>query len=295
MQTPSPTRRDMHGMCSRVERRRSRGFTLIVVVWLLALILLLSTAVAVGVRYRTRVDTTLLDVRRAELAAESAINFAILLRLAKYEAPSFPLECRMPDGEQVAITVTEEAGKVDLNAASPQTLARLFVALIGNPAQGERIAAAILSRRSGAGASPSPGSAQSKPIPFQSILELEGVSGITPELFRAALPLVTVGTGRIEPDPAAASDALRQMLGLRTNATNTTAPAQNTGDITIRADVSAGGHVRFIREALVSLRSANGQSFRIREWRHADADDRLRDSDPGNLGPCFPVRQSEQR
>src|SRR5204863_10141669 len=121
-------------------------------------------------------------------------------------------------------------------------------------------------------------------------LELERVSGITPELFRAALPLVTVGTGRIEPDPAAASDALRQMLGLRTNATNTTAPAQNTGDITIRADVSAGGYVRFICEALVSLRSANGQSFRIREWRHADADDRLRESAPGNLSSCFPAR-----
>src|SRR5437773_29554 len=173
MQTPAPTRRDLHGKCPQAEKRRSAGFTLIVVVWVLALILLLGTAVTVGVRYRTRVDTNLLNVRRAELAAESAINFAILLRLAKKEAPPFPLE---------------------------------------------------------------------------------RVSGITPELFRAALPLVTVGTGRIEPDPAAASDALRQMLGLRTNATNTTAPAQNTGDITIRADVSAGGYVRFIREALVSLR-----------------------------------------
>jgi len=293
MQTPAPTRRDLHGTRSPVESRRSAGFTLIVVVWVLALILLLGTAVNVGVRYRTRVDTNLLNVRRAELAAESAINFAILLRLAKTETPPFPLECRMPDGEQVAITVTEEIGKVDLNAASPQTLARLFVALIGNRAQGERIAAAILSHRSGAGASPRPGSAQTKPTPFQSILELDGVSGITPELFRAALPLVTVRTGRTEPDPAAASDAVRQVLGLPAKATNTTR-AQDAGDITIRADVSVGGHVRFIREALVSLRSANGQSFSIREWRHTDADDRLRDSDPGNLGPCFPTRQSER-
>jgi len=259
-----------------------------VVVWVLALILLLGTAVTVGVRYRTRVDTNLLNVRRAELAAESAINFAILLRLAKKEAPPFPLECRMPDGEQVAITVTEEAGKVDLNAASPQTLAKLFVALIGNRAQGERIAAAILSHRSGTAASPRPRSTQTKPTPFQSILELEGVSGITPELFRAALPLVTVRTGRTEPDPAAASDALRQVLGLQTNAT--TARAQGAGDITIRADVSVGGQARFIREALVSLRSANGQFFSIREWRHADADDRLRDSDAGNLSLCFPAR-----
>jgi general secretion pathway protein K len=288
MQMLASTRRDLHEM-----RRRNNGFTLIVVVWLLALILLLGTAVTVGVRYRTRVDTTLLNVRRAELAAESAINFAILMQLAKNEEPSFPLECRMPDGEQVGITVAEEAGKVDLKTGSPQTLVKLFVALIGNRAQGEQIAAVILSRRSGA--APSPGSTQSKPSPFQSILELDGVSGVTPELFRAALPLVTVGTGRIEPDPAAAPGALRQLLGLKTNATNTTATAQNSGDITIRADVSADGHVRFIREALVSVRAANGRSFRIREWRHADADDRLRDSDPANLGPCFRPRQSEQR
>jgi general secretion pathway protein K len=289
MQTPAPTDRDLHGKGRQVEGR-SAGFTLIVVVWVLALILLLGTAVTVGVRYRTRVDTNLLNVRRAELAAESAINFAILLRLTKQETPLFPFECRMPDGEQVAITVTEEAGKVDLNAASPQTLAKLFVALTGNRAQGERIAVAILSYRSRAAASPRPESTQATPTGFRSILQLEGVSGITPELFRAALPLVTVRTGRTEPDPAAASDAVRQVLGLQTNATNTTARPQNAGDITIRADVSVGGQARFIREALVSLRSANGQSFSIREWRHADAEDRLRDSDAGPLSPCFPAR-----
>lgn len=294
MPKTSPNHKVIHPRTVRlVEGRRIGGFTLIVVLWVLAVILLLGTAVTVGVRYRTRTDTSLLNFRRAEFAAESAINFAILLHLADGDddAPSFPLVCRMPNGEQVAITVTQEAGKVDLNAASPQMLAKLFVALTGNRSEGDRITAAILSHRSGAAASPRPGSMQAMPTAFQSALELESVSGVTPELFRAALPLVTVRTGRIEPDPAAAPDALRRALGLPTNAPNPVAPAQDSGDITIRADVSVAGRVRFIREALVSLRPANGRPFTIREWRHADADDQLRDSDAENSGPCFPARQ----
>ncbi|WP_426413266.1 hypothetical protein [Bradyrhizobium ganzhouense] len=268
---------------------------MIVVVWILALILLLGTAVSVGVRYRTRVDTSLLNFRRAELAAESAINFAILLQLSDdlENEPSFPLVCRMPGGELVEITVTEEVGKVDLNAASPQTLTKLFGALTGNRPAGDRIAGAILSYRSGAATSGRPGPTQPKPTAFQSILQLGSVPGVTPELFRAALPLVTVRTGRIEPAPTAAPEPLRQALGLQTNAAPpvTDAPIRNTGEITIRADVSDGGHARFIREALVSLQPANGRPFTVQEWRHADADNRSVDPDETNVNPCFPTAQ----
>ena len=53
------------------------------VIWILGLVLLLGTAVTVGVRYRTRADTSLLDSQRAEVAAESAINLAVLLHFSK--------------------------------------------------------------------------------------------------------------------------------------------------------------------------------------------------------------------
>lgn len=288
--------------------RRIGGFTLIVVLWVLAVILLLGTAVTVGVRYRTRTDSSLLNFRKAELAAESAINFAILLQLSpsRGDEPSFPLVCRMKGGEQVELDLSEEAGKVDLNAASPQTLAKLFLALTGNQAEGERIAGAILSHRAAGetsaqtqGVIPANRAAlqpatDATAIPpnrtaFRSVLELEGVAGVTPEIFRAAVPLVTVRSGRLEPDSAVASAALRDALGLQTNAAKAApgAPPRDNGEITIRADVRIGEHTRFIREAQVSLRPENGRPFTIREWRHADADGAP--NDRANITPqlCF--------
>jgi general secretion pathway protein K len=278
-------------------RHHAGGFALIVVIWVLGLVLLLGTAITVGVRYRTRADSSLLDSQRAEAAAESAVNLAILLHLSKNgrEKTPFPLTCGMPGGEQVTISVTEEAGKVDLNAASPRTLLKLFIGLTQDRTEGERIATAILAYRSAAAAT---GQAappnEAKPRAFQSVMELEAVEGATPELFRAALPLVTVRSGRIEPDPAAAPDALRDALGLPKDATSgPTAPrAQTKGEITIRADVGASTNARFIREALVSLRPENVRLFEIREWRRGDAGPFL-PAAKKDLPRCFSTMQAE--
>ena len=272
-------------------RHHARGFALIVVIWVLGLVLLLGTAITVGVRYRTRADSSLFDSQRAEAAAESAVNLAILLHLSKNgrEKTPFPLTCGLPGGEQATISVTEEAGKVDLNAASPQTLLKLFIGLTQDRKVGERIATAILSYRSAAAAAGQAASPnEGKPQAFQSVMELEAVEGVTSELFRAALPLVTVRSGRIEPDPAAAPDALRDTLGLPKGVTSgATAPrAQANGEITIRADVAASTNARFIREALVSLRPKNGRLFEIREWRRGDAG-RFLPAATKDLPPCF--------
>jgi len=270
-------------------RQRAGGFALVMVIWILGLVLLLGTAVTVGVRYRTRADTSLLDSQRAEVAAESAINLAVLLHFSKtgQGKTPFPLSCRMPGGEQVTLSVTDEAGKVDLNTASAQTLIKLFVGIAQDRKLGEQMAAAILSNRpasAAAGQAPPP---QSKSRVFQSVMELEAVPGITPELFRRALPFVTVRSGKTEPDPAAATEALRDTLGLPKGPTGTaTAPrAQPNGEITIRADVGASTNARFIREALVSLRQDHGRAFSIHEWRHGDSGEPF--SASKDLQPCF--------
>jgi general secretion pathway protein K len=278
-------------------RRHARGFALIVVVWVLGLILLLGTAITIGVRYRTRADSSLLDAQSAEVAAESAVNFAILQLLSKKgpEKTAFPLTCRMPGGEQVAISVTEEAGKVDLNAASPRILVKLFVGLTQDRAEGERIAATILSKRSpDAAAGQFTPPSQGKQRVFQSVMELEAVEGVTPELFRAALPFVTVLSGRTEPDPAAAPDGLRDALELPKGATSGVAPrAQANGEITIRTDVAASPNARFIREALVSLRPEKGRLFSIREWRRGDAGEGFLREATTDLQPCFSTVNAE--
>jgi hypothetical protein len=126
-------------------------------------------------------------------------------------------------------------------------------------------------------------------------MELEAVEGVTAKLFRAALPLVTVRSGKSEPDPAAAPDALRDALGLANGATNgATAPrTRANGEITIRADVSASANARFIREALVSLRKEHGRLFAIREWRRGDAAEPVSRAAAKDLQPCFSILQAD--
>lgn len=256
------------------------GFALVAVVWSLGLISLLAAAVVVGARYRTKVASSEASVTTAAAAAESAVNFAIALSLTGTVAQNvkFPLKCQMPGGERVNISLEEETGKVDLNTATAEVLARLFTALAGDQSAGMRISASIVEFRDPTHAPANDQNAQTnkdkssdrKTPRFETIMQLDQIHGISPALFRKALRFVTVRSGRPEPDKDAASPALRRLLNLdQTQPAPVRAPPA-IGNVTIRADVSAVDGTRFIREALVSLGSEGGRPFRIREWRRAD-------------------------
>jgi general secretion pathway protein K len=260
------------------------GFALVAVIWSLGLIALLGTAVIVGARYRTRVASSNASLTAAAAAAESAINLAITLALSATPAQGvkFPLRCRLPGGERVTMTVEEETGKVDLNTATPAVLARLFTALSIDQSTGTRIVGRILAFRDpGIGQAKDPGvrstnnkSDDAGKVGFATIMQLDQIDGISPHLFRTALRFVTVRSGRPEPDGAAASPALRELLNLEQQPAVPTRGSPTIGDVTIRADVRAADGARFIREALVSLGSKNDRPFLIREWRHGDVDSR---------------------
>jgi general secretion pathway protein K len=260
------------------------GFALVAVIWSLGLITLLGTAVIIGARYRTRVTSNYASVAAAAAAAESAINVGITLALTKAPAQNvkFPLRCRMPGGERVTVTVEEETGKVDLNTATSAVLVRLFTALTHDQSLGMRIAQRILEFRDR-------GKTQAKDTEtrstnnksddvrkpgFTTIMQLDQIDGVSPQLFRAAARFVTVRSGRTEPEADAASAALRELLNLEQNPAAPPRGLPVKGSVTIRADVMAANEARFIREALISFGAENGRPFLIREWRHGDIDSR---------------------
>lgn len=273
-----------------VSRINQAGFALVAVIWSLGLITLLGTAVIVGARYRTRVTSSVAAVAAASAAADSAINLGIMAASTKTPAKTvnFPLRCRMPGGESVIVTLEEEAGKVDLNAATPAILARLFTALTQDQSAGTRIAERIVQFRDPRdirSKDSNPRSPRNKPEDakkpgFATIMQLDEIAGISPRLFRAALPLVTVRSGRPEPVAEAASPALREALNLGQSPAAPIAAGSATGDVTIRSDVRAADGTRFIREALISLEQ-NGRPYVIREWRHGDIH-------PGAPAPALP-------
>ncbi len=266
---PSTLSRAGGGLRGLLPRRadRNRGFALVAVIWSLGLITLLGMAVMLGARYRTRVATNYTSVAAAETAAESAINLGIATAVAGVAEPNvkFPLRCRLPGGERVLVTVEEETGKIDLNTASPAILTRFFTALTRDQSLGTRIAGRIIGLRK-----PEPKEGNAGPR-FATIMQLDQIEGISPRLFRAAQRLVTVRSGRAEPDMDAASPALRRLLNLEEKQLSAARGLPAGGSITIRADVRASDGARFIREALVSL-AESGKPFLVREWRHGDID-----------------------
>jgi general secretion pathway protein K len=257
------------------------GFALVAVIWSLGLITLLGTAVIVGARYRTKMTSGLASVTAATAAAESAINLGIMtvLTATPDQIVKFPLWCRLPGGEQVTVTLEEEAGKIDLNTATPAVLARLFTALTLDQTMGTRIAGNIVQFRDPGAAradDTTPGASSTnsdtaKKTGFTTILQLDQIDGISPPLLRTALRFVTVRSGRPEPVAEAASPALREALNLDQKPTGPRPGPPTSRSVTFRADVAAPDGTRFIREALISF-AENGRPYLIREWRHGDID-----------------------
>ncbi len=278
---------------------RQRGFALVTVIWGLGLILLLGGTLVVGAKYRSKIASAGTSVARASAAAESAINLAIAATLMPEGRTRFPLQCRMPGGERAFVTVEEEIGKVDLNAASKPILERLFAALASDKALGERIAGEILRARSTVPSTtprlgteagiPPPSTTNGKQGPrpgFASIMELDQMAGMSPGLFRKALPFVTVASGRTAPAGEAASPALIEALGL------SPPPAQPrrilaSGNVTIRADVTLSDGSRQVREALIDFEGGAGLPYAIREWRLGTAT--LSPTQQRRLPPCVRI------
>lgn len=269
---------------------RQSGFALVAVIWTLGLITLLGMAVIVGARYRTKTSSNYASVTAAELAAESAVNLAISAALAATpdQAAKFPLHCRLPGGERATIAVEEETGKVDLNTASLAALTRLFTALSGDPSAGARLAAQVVEFRKPK-TQGAPATAR-----FTTILELDQVDGMPPQLFRSALRHVTVRSGKPEPDLEAASPAMRRLLKVEPKPNTVQRGVPAGGSMTIRADINSPDGARFIREALVSLEAGNGRPYVIREWRRGDIDSpgQRQDQPQGTLRPCLQVREA---
>jgi general secretion pathway protein K len=209
----------------------------------------------------------------------------------------------MPDTTDVFIAIDNETGKVDLNTANRELLVRLFAALSRDAKVGQRIADSLMRRRPAAPSqaaplpSPSAGNGSGLGV-LVSTLQLDQVAEMPPALFRAALPFVTVKSGRPDLQLDAASPRLRRLLGLleQSNAAAAQVAAAGNPSFTIRADAATADGARFIREALVSFTGDATRPYIIHEWRHGDVDDA---SEPIHSSKrardCFRMREADPK
>lgn len=193
-------------------RGRQRGVALILVLWVSALL----ATIAASFAFATRAD--LLAVRasvaraKAETAADAAVARA-LYELAKpnedpsrWSADGAPRELAFGDA-RVLLRITDESGRIDLNAASDALLEGLFRSAGLAADEASRLLEAVKdwrdedaeSRPNGAeapqyrAAGRADGPANG---PFRSIEELQLVLGMRPDLYRRIAGALTVHSRR---------------------------------------------------------------------------------------------------
>jgi general secretion pathway protein K len=248
---------------------RSRGFALLLVLWTLVPVSILFITMSGLARSDSHLTFNLRDAIKLRAAADGGITTAIF-RLLGSAGATAPIGLHLGDAA-VGVRITSLAGLVNPNIASPQLLRALLQRLGADPSQAQGLALAIVDWRTpgqkaganGSKAAPyrAAGLAYGPPeAPFETIDELRDVIGMTPDLFNALQPYLTLYTDR-PPDAVLAPPVVRAALG-DLGAAARPAGLGDVFDIEATAVAADGG--RIVREAVVKFGpAANGRPWRL--------------------------------
>jgi general secretion pathway protein K len=223
------------GISSNGKQSSKRGIALIAVLWALSVLSLLAALVLAAGNLAYRNERNAQAQIKAEAFAEAGIARAVLAIVdtraeTRWPTDGSPQEFTF-EGVAVAVSIQDELGKIDLNAADTKLLSALFRSAGVSSAEAEALAARIAAWRTrfAPGADDAEyGDAGYRPrhAPFQSVDELKLVAGMTPELFARVEPALTVHSRRPAVDtrvaPEAVRLALREMGGRETDDTSAT-------------------------------------------------------------------------
>jgi general secretion pathway protein K len=237
------------------------------VLWTLVLIAFLVAHLTASARSETQISENLVANAVAAAAAEGAIAQAIFKFTDPQPEMRWPLDGTWHEvaigNSRVAVQLEDEAARVNPNRAPPALLEALFVAAGSDEATARRLTNAIgewvgtapdasppalLAEYRAAGRDYGPPG-----TPLESLDELRGVLGMTPAIFAAIRPHLTL-FGPAVPDPTYADPVViaalaRSSRGSAAPATVTTG-ASRMARITAAARGPGGAHA--IRAAVVT-------------------------------------------
>jgi len=298
-----------------------RGFVLIIVIAVLGLLALAAAGFAQVTRSQVKAAASNVGSSAARGLADAGVQLAVLDLVLGRQDPSYqrrfavgekPFACDAGDGRRLAISITDEAGKVDLNTAADPLLQALLVGV----GAGKSVADAIVDFRDDdnikrpQGAERDEYSAAGRPgpknAPFSAVEEIEQVLGVDAELAARLRPHITVYTGQPGIDTTSASRELLSILarGLgsddgpaassqqdQSGETDGPLPAmrfmgaQGRRFFAVHAAASADSSA-FVREAVLELGQSRTRPYTFLRWYRGalrDGDAALEDLD---LTPC---------
>ncbi len=273
------------------DRRRQRGFALLIVLWTMALIALIGTQVVAAGHGEARLAMNLEASAVAEAAADAAVEVAAMHLLdassARWIADGPAYVVRTPSAT-VLVQITGEQRKLPLNTAPTLMLAALMRTLGESPRT-----AAVLADQIGDWRSPAnfplklgakapqyraAGRAWGPPNrPFRSVAELRLVLSMTPALYTRLAPHVTVYTqsmpGLTQADPIVAA-SMQQVAGSGFQPLSfDEAPV-----VRVVAQAIGGSGGRFTRRAVIRINlpgqaDPGSRPFDVLGWFAGDDDD----------------------
>jgi len=198
----------------------SKGFALISALWLIVLMSVIAGALSVSSRQSIKSAGAIVGGVQARYLADGAsqLVFANLLQSDPRErllGDGEILELVLPNGK-ARVKVTDENGKVDINAAKQPLLARLLYSLDVEQSQADALADAIMDYRDENSLRHLNGAEDddyraagmawgAKDSPFTSIGELRKVYGMEAVIYEAIQPFVTIHSRHQGVNPEVAS------------------------------------------------------------------------------------------
>jgi general secretion pathway protein K len=209
---------------------KQRGVAMVVVLWMVSLLAIMAASFSLSTQRNTSLVSNAQDRARGLALADAGVHYAMLMLsipdpLKRWRSDGLPYDVQLPGG-LVHLMIFDESGKIDVNAASEQTLKQLLSKVLGNDDMAAELADKImdwrdvdsLKRLNGAEAKEY--QAAGKPyVPsnknFQALEELQMVLGMTPMLYKTLEPLLTIYTGQDGVNPQKATpEALTLLYGL---------------------------------------------------------------------------------
>jgi len=202
---------------------RQRGIALVLVIWMVVLLTIMAGAVMMTQRSGTLAATNLTQERQARYLAEAGLNYLqtwLSERVRPLEQQKWPMDGQLRPwrfgDHSVWIGAMPEAARIDINAADEQLLLGLLQQAGLSLEEATPVRDAILdwrdpdNNRSLEGAEDDDYEREDRPMGardgnFESVDELQLVAGITPRIYAALAPSLTVYSANRTVDPSFAS------------------------------------------------------------------------------------------
>lgn len=289
-------------------RENQSGIALVVVLWVVFLLAIMVQSFSADVKTNLQITRNLVENGQARAMADGAVHRAIdiLIRKRKERTPVFdaqPLQMTGPEGS-IEVDIQDEAGRIDLNTAPNALLAGLFRSVGVLEDKAKSLVDAIADWRDPDSLRRLHGAEDSdyrqanlrywaKDRPFESVDELMLVLGMTPDIFEAVAPALTVFSGKrgidvraapvqalraLAPhDPDGVSRFLGARRGLETAALNSAfrdlrisrrfISTSSRVTFSIRATARTKTGAVFVRGAVVRLTPRGKLPYIILDWR----------------------------